>query len=208
MLVLSAAAGASSITYSSSLPLRRTNFSDSLGLSQFNSHLGKLQSVDIFFQSDLTTFGHFMNTGRTSETFVFNTDVVSKVTGPNGVKLTVDPFYSTGSVTVAAGAKKQFGSAYPVGTATADTGLFTHGLSAFIGTGNFNLAYTPTANASFASGGSNISVTQTTLVDYKATVTYNYTTNTAVPEFGTSVTLGALFLTGGLSMLRNRRRAR
>ena len=79
----------------------------------------------------------------------------------------------------------------PVGSSVFDTGVITGTTSAYTGSGTFSLQFDTLSAFSIAGGGNNVNSSQNTTASATATVIYNYTAPSGVPEPATLAIFGS-----------------
>lgn len=195
------AASAAEVTYSDSIALTSTNWTEQLAISQFDSALGTLQSVMITLDGGVQGNGNAesLDTGATDVTLNLSAEIEASIMGASVG--TVLPVVSTTQSLSAFDGGIDFGgtSGFASGTLSgtdSDMNTITSAFDAFIGTGDL-IVDVVAAGTSTGSGAGNL-ITQFA-TSAEATVTVKYTfeevSAPAVPlPAGAPLVLGALGL--------------
>jgi PEP-CTERM motif len=187
-----------SISYTNHIAGGDTDWSQLIGLPQFNPALGTLESVEISLGSSMSTVLTINNTSAgqisgSANALVWISVDNSTFTNLFGQGGTGNPVINLSipkrgyNYSLAAGATVNSGTLYA--QQTVDSGVLSDSavLSGFTGTGtlDFNAATTTFAVNSYHGG--NISVSQQTTADLTTTVTYDYSPASFTPDSVSSV---------------------
>jgi hypothetical protein len=203
--LLAAGAQANTITYSGSVGLARTSWTNSITVPQFNPALGSLDSIQFILDGHVEGSAAFENKDASPATVTMDLQALLKLYRPDNSVLVLtlpvattsdnasawdglDDFGGTSGKTYSGLAANSSDSA--ITSSAADILLFT-------GIGNITLPLTA-AGASTGSGAGNLLLQFSTDASANATVIYNYT----VPE---PATMGLMSLAGAALLFRRGR---
>lgn len=206
MLLLAApGAHAAEISFSDSVALASTNWTETLTVSQFDSSLGVLESVMITLDGGVTGSASLESLDAAAATITANLQATIDAFITNfGAVGTVLPIVSASFDASAFDGGIDFGGTSgteigPLSGTDTDTNTFTSGLDAFIGTGTLDIEATA-EGASAATGAGNVITLFGTEAEAEVTVKYTYTAAVTPPPVplpaGIPLMLGALGLLG------------
>jgi hypothetical protein len=164
-----------SVTFSSIVPVQRTDYTQALSLPKFDPSLGTLTEVDLSWSVSGTENGSLTNTAPVTESFNFAEDVNLALLNGTTSLLAPDLNTSQAFTDLAAGASGIYGPFSPTASATAS---YTTGPNFDLfstGTGNVDLTVTTLTTQTTLGGGGNIVSNIATFAGGTATVTYQYT---------------------------------
>ena len=189
-LGLAVEAQASSRSYTSTITSQKTDWSNNVGLQQFNPSLGTLNSIQINLSSGMTTSITVVNSSTNSSSGTAKTELqisldTSSIGNYNlfGSSNPVLDYYSptfsyslAGGGSTSSGNLTQTGSRISSGTLTDSTLL-----NDFTGSGLVTLVATTRTSTDLSNTGGNTTESESTTAGLVSTVTYNYTA-APVPE--------------------------
>lgn len=175
------AASAATVSYSGSLADQSTNYSGvSVGVQQFDSSLGTLNSVSISLTGSVSGIFEYESRDNSASTVNMNLSAqVSLATSSLGQLIVALPTLMQSFATTAFDGDRDFAGTSGgtitglTSTANESTSLLGGDMSEFVGTGLVNLLVSGTGNSS-ASGPGNLSQDFTTFAGAQITVTYDY----------------------------------
>lgn len=192
-------ANAASLTKTVSTSFAPTNINQSIGIEQFNSSLGTLQSVTINFTGDIKGDAGFENISPNPDKITVTLGGNLSLSLNNQSLLTLNPQNVSNYETGAYDGTINFGGtsgqtilalmASQSGTFTSTDSQF---LQSFIGNSNVNFAFSALGN-SVVAGSGNISSFVATLAKTNIQVTYEYDPAQTIPEGSTLLGLGLIF---------------
>lgn len=179
--ISASAANAASVSFSDSISMRDTNWTESFTLSQFNSSLGTLTSVDFTLSGLVNGTASVQNLAneavdptvnlRAEITADFAGSELAVVIPAGSQEVNLGAFEGTFNVFDGGDAVEDLALA---GTDTQTNGLFTN-LAAFIGTGSINVNAAAVALSNVSGGGNANFITDfDTDASAEASITYNY----------------------------------
>jgi hypothetical protein len=189
-LCVAGTAAAETISFSASAPLRRTNWTDSLVIPQFNPSLGQLESIDFDLAATVTGDARFENLNPTPRSVTANLRAMLEMSRPDDTVIQVAlPETRIEQVVGGFDGMLDFmgtsGRTYSGLTATVveerSSPNPVSDLSLFTGNGFVTLPVRATGQSSIMGGG-NLAFSFSTHGEAALTITYTYT---AVPEPGT-----------------------
>lgn len=205
--LLAVAAQAATVSYTNSIPLSTTNWSNALTLQQFDSTLGNLTGVSFAFSGLVSTLFKIESLDAAPSTVTTQTTSSLTFGGPIGQTL-----HATGSTTQSLGVFDgliDFGgtSGASIGPVTgSDSGVFNllGSFAVYIGLGTYDIAVDATG-VSTATGAGNLISQINTQSGASITVTYTYDQpQQQVPE-PTTLALAGLALAGAGFASRRRK---
>ena len=206
LLVLAGSTQAESITFSSSIPLQPTNWSNFVSIQQFDPSLGNLDSTSVTLSGTVTGLARFENRDNNPSTVTMHLQTRITLTRPDlSTLVNVLPLAQTSDEVEAFDGIIDFGGAsgrthsnlLSVAHVTMlENSTFRDGASIFIGTGILMLPVTA-EGTSFGNGPGNLTVQFISNAAADVIVTYNY----HLPE----PTTAAMLSIGGLALVRRGR---
>jgi hypothetical protein len=204
MMCVGMHAHAATKSYTASFGPNQTNFTDTLGLQQFNPTFGTLTGVTLTYSETASSIGSATNFSRNQNLLysVFNSNVISTTGSTSFITLTAGATTAnanqSGTITPDT-SPGNTGNTVPINMVNTNGTTQTFGaLAGFEGAGNLDFLYTGTGSAS-DSPSSNQDLSVRTNGSGMITVTYNYN---PIPEASTLLGLGGLLGVGGLQLRR------
>lgn len=210
IIVTAGSANAASLTKTASTSLVITDIIQSIGIEQFNSSLGTLQSVTVDFTGNIQGDAGFENRSPNPAQITVTLGGNLSLALNNQSLLTLNPQSVTNYQAAAYDNNNDFGGTSGqtiLGLMASQSGIYTSTdsqlLQSFIGNGNVNFLFSGFAN-SIITGSGNISSFVDTLAQAKIQVTYDYEPVQSVPE--ASVVWG-VGLVAGIGLLSQRQKS-